>query len=152
MRVAKHLKRETGPIIEILSDASLEDASSEDLADLILDRIKEVQREALKNAAKKPLYAIVARVSFDCGASWQFYIAGPYSTRSEARTKGESMCVASGGEVRWMIFEMVQDPRAFLKNEREVRRPTKWSSVRQDWVGEVQSSAIRLTTWMEPEG
>lgn len=149
--MAKHLKRETNPIIEILSDPDLEDASSEELADMILDRLKEVQREAAKNAAKKPVYAIVARVSYDCGVSWQFYTAGPYSTRSEARTKGESMCVASGGDVRWMIFEMVQDTRAFLKNEREIRRPTEWSPIRQDWVGEVPPSLIRETVWVEPE-
>lgn len=150
--MGKHLKRETNPIIEILSDPELEEASSEELADLILDRIKEVQREAAKNAAKKAVYAIVARVSFDCGASWQYFIAGPYGTRSEARSRAETMLNASGGDVRWRVFEMVQDGRSFLKEERDVRRPTEWSSIQQDWVGEVPSSLIRETTWIEPEG
>ena len=150
--MAGHLKRETKPIIEILSDASLEDASSEDLADLILDRIKEVQKEAARRAEAKPVYALVARVSFDCGTSWQYFISGPYSTRSEARGKADSAFTASGGEIRCMVFEMVQDVRSFLVNERAVRRPTKWNPMAQKWQGEVPaSSLIRETTWMEPE-
>lgn len=139
----RHLVSEVKPIVAILEDEEAEEWSVEEVADRIIDALDAVRE-------KKSLYCVIARVSFDCGETWQFFVTGPYKTPGAARTKGESLLAASGGDVKWLSLQMVRDPRTFLKDERDIRRPKDGDLGGSAWSGEVPESAVRVTAWIEP--
>lgn len=136
----KHLKREINPIIGILEDPESEEKSVAQIADEIVTALDDVRAD--QNAV-----CIVARVSYDHGETWQFFVMGPYKSRTIAKAKGEGL--VSGGAkhaAKWLMFDMVKDQRKFLK---ELASSDDETSA---WTGEVPAKLIRETVWLEPEG
>lgn len=135
----KHLKREVNPIIGILEDDESEDKSTAQVADEIITALDDVRDQYNQ-------VGIIARVSYDHGETWQFFVMGPYKNRTAAKAKGEGL-TSSGAkyQVRWLMFDMVKDARKFL---RELVPSEEAGST---WAGEVPKSLIRETRWIEPE-
>lgn len=135
---AKHLKREINPIIGILEDPESEEKSVAQIADEIIGALDEVRD-------KQNAVCVVARVSYDHGLTWQFFVMGPYKSRAVAKQKGEAL-TSSGASwtCKWLMFDMVKDYRAFLK----ALVPTEDEG--SAWAGSVPASLIRETKWIEP--
>lgn len=135
----KNLKRELNPIIGILEDPDSEEKSIAQIADEIINALDEV-RSGYNQVG------IVARVSYDHGDTWQYFLMGPYKNKTAAKAKGEGL-TSSGAkyQVKWLMFDMVKDARKFL---RELVPSEGEGSA---WAGEVPKSLIRETRWIEPE-
>lgn len=153
--MAKHLAREMKPVVEILASEENEDLSAEEIAELILDAVKDVQGKAAKAAAerdaKKPKFVVVARISLDQGATWEFFVSKQYDTRTKAVHAGEALYSGTRGHlsVKWLALQVVEDFSALYKALEGESKEDESSA----WVtGSVPLAAVKRTVWIEPEG
>lgn len=134
----KGLKREITPIIRILEDPESEEKSIAQIADEIISAIDEVRSSYSQ-------VCIVARVSYDGGDTWEFFVGGPYKSRAIAKSKGESLNVPGGKYVcKWLIFDMSKDMKALLKAAEPVEEG------QSAWTKEVHLRQVLETRWIEP--
>lgn len=84
-------------------------------------------------------------MSYDGGDTWEFFVGGPYKSRSIAKAKGEGLNVPGGKyECKWLIFNMSRDMKALLKAAEPVEEGVS------AWTKEVQLRQVVETRWIEP--